>query len=88
MPDEADTEHRWSAARWIGLSLVLLLALLVLYVLSPGPVLAIAMRLEPSDPFRMVRALEAFYWPLGEAIERSETVEQFFDWYLGLWGVR
>ena len=86
MPDEADTDHRWGAARWIGLSLVLLLALLVLYVLSPGPAPAIALRVLPSDG-RVMAYLDLFYRPLTYLLAQSETAVRVHNWYLGLWGI-
>ena len=86
MPDEADAERRWGAARWIGLSLILLLALLVLYVLSTGPVMAVLFKFEFFQHHKWVReAFALVYWPLNEMTNRSAAAEQFFMWYVGLW---
>ena len=88
MPDEADTEHRWSAARWIGLSLILLLTLLVLYVLSVGPAVVVVVICVEFGSHPLQWVIEAFrlvYWPLIDLSGRSAAAEQFFMWYVGLW---
>ena len=85
MQHEVDAEHRWRVAKWIGLSLLLLMALLVLYALSPGPVITVWSNCEFLDREWIAAALSALYWPLEEAYNRSETVERFYDWYFEFW---
>lgn len=86
MQHEVDTEHRWSAAKWIGLSVLLLMVLLVLYVLSIGPVAMAYLKLDLGGSW-MGHTLEALYWPLTEAVEQSETATRWLEWYVGLWGI-
>ena len=86
MQHEADTEHRWSAARWIGIALAGVLTLLVLYVLSVGSVAAIVLRFGLQNGW-VNDWLTVFYLPLMYLAEQSDTVAHVFEWYLGLWGV-
>ena len=86
MQHEVDTEHRWSAAKWIGLTLVGLMALLVLYVLSTGPVLLLWKHdILEGDIFQPW--ILWFYYPLFYSEWLSETVAPFMEWYLSLWGL-
>ena len=65
--------------RIIGVSLFLV----VLYVLSTGPVFKI------WGNRRVPASIEAFYKPLEFAHDRSPVAKRFFDWYLGdLWRLK
>lgn len=80
MPDDtprSDDERRG----WTGY-LVAVPVLLVLYALSPGPVMWMFGhgRLHRPTP----AWLRVVYAPLGWLIENVEWVAAFYDWYLGL----
>jgi hypothetical protein len=62
---------------------------LVLYVLSTGPVVRLS--IDMSGPLWQVgdawSALEVIYAPLIFLAERFSLVSDFFEWYLGFWGI-
>lgn len=53
------------------------------YVLSTGPVIR-AVKAGQLDHY----AVAPFYWPLEWLANQLPPVAAFFDWYLGLWGLR
>lgn len=62
-----------------GLALGWTFAVLVLYALSPGPVLALW-----ADP---PVGISAFYLPLEKLFQTVPIVHSFYEWYFKLWGV-
>jgi len=58
--------------------------LVVIYVLSIGPVAGWAERSGLPYDGNLGRALEAFYSPLGWLIDNT-AAEHVFDWYIELW---
>jgi hypothetical protein len=76
--DDAREETRFLVA-WV-LAAVILMAVLVLYPLSTGPVVSLLDDSENSDI-----AIQVLYWPLIWLCERSEAIDAFFEWYVGLW---
>jgi len=73
-PNAARSRFAWQW--WAGW---LLFIVFVFYPLSVGP----AARLFGGSD-----ALMAFYIPLEFLYESCQPVHDFYDWYLGLWGVR
>jgi hypothetical protein len=72
-----DTSH---GAAWI----TGLIAALVFYILSPGPVFWMCNKTGISrDGW-----LDWVYWPLENAYTRSEHVKNFYDAWFSLFGVR
>ena len=61
------------------------LALLVLYVLSFGPVFWIASRLEVGLRDPVMQAVHAFYKPLIVIARNVEFVGDVYVWYRDLW---
>ena len=79
MPDNAASKT--SSRRGWGLSvLVWSFVLIVLYVLSPGPVMALW-----EDP---PVGISDFYAPLEAAYRSVPVVHAFYDWYFDLWGMK
>jgi hypothetical protein len=70
--------HDWTLILWA------FVLLFVVYPLSVGPAAKLYfMKVIPGRP------VEAFYAPLGFAVNRSPGLERFFAWYLDdLWKVR
>ena len=79
-PDEGE-EGRRSATSWL---LWFVLALLA-YVLSVGPMVKLSVILGNRS---LRDALVIAYLPLRAAYQNSSAVKHFFDWYLGVWGVK
>ena len=78
MPDEPPSET--SARRgWAIPALGWMFAVLVVYALSPGPVLALW-----KDP---PVGISAFYLPLEKLFQTVPCVHSFYEWYFKLWGL-
>ena len=58
-------------------------AMILLYVVSTGPVQFFATRWEIPHPF--VDGLEAFYAPLIWLYHHNDAAQAAFDWYFELW---
>ena len=67
---------------WLVIMLIVLVLLPVLYVLSIGPYVAIDDGFTRQDWHPWA---QTFYAPIFWAIDHSKNVDQFFDWYMGLW---
>lgn len=74
-----------SEARRPGLFSAMWLALVIffLYALSPGPVFKLALSLKGPT-----HTLELAYAPLGFLYDHVTAVHAFYDWYLGVWGIK
>ncbi len=57
---------------------------LLIYVLSPLPVVFVFERLPEPCLNPVGRGLDVAYIPLGTLYENYEPVETFYDWYLAL----
>lgn len=79
MPDEASSEtparRGWAlpAMGWAS-------AVLAVYVLSPGPVIALW-----KDP---PVGISDFYLPLEKLYQAVPFVHAFYDWYFTFWGIK
>ncbi len=76
-----DAESKSQAGRWI----IAVVVALVLYVLSEGPVIALAMKYELSGP--ACEMLKAFYKPLDWGCERlalDEEMGRYCSWWRNL----
>jgi len=78
----ADDTPAKQTARGYGFPVATLSILLLLYVLSPGPV--VKFLINPNQPSKPV---EMFYAPLQWAYDHVPGVEQFYDWYFAVWGI-
>ena len=74
-------ESRRGATSW----LLWLVVALVVYVLSVGPMVKLSVMLGNRS---LRDALVITYSPLRAAYQKSSAVKHFFDWYLGVWGVK
>jgi len=77
-----DTPTRSSWGWWVGWALFLLF---VVYPLSTGPVCRLLLELGVLPD--CIDALETVYAPLIYLSDAWEPLEDFFVWYLQLWGV-
>jgi hypothetical protein len=71
---------------WVKLSLTLaagLMLLVVLYVASTGPVVAVVNHYGAPD--WLENALEVIYAPLIMLDRAWPPAEAFFEWYFGIW---
>jgi hypothetical protein len=68
---------RKASRAWIGWAL---LAVLVSYPLSAGPVLWISNR-TGEPPVSVVKAVDTFYEPLSWLRSKSETADSALSWY-------
>jgi hypothetical protein len=76
-----DAREEKKGGRGCAIGLVVMLLLLpVLYVLSFGPVYAIAVRFPATKEF-----LAAVYRPVIYLGEHFEPMRGVFDWYMGFW---
>jgi len=72
---------QWSRCSIVLQSVASVCVVLVLYVLSVGPVVWLTVRgLGPPASF-----IEVAYWPLWTAKDHSPTVAEYVDAYLYLW---
>jgi hypothetical protein len=72
-----------SATTWT----VSILVTLLIYLLSPHPVLRLMIATYGfSPPERITNAFEIVYTPLIVATEHVEPLKHFYQWYGGLWG--
>jgi hypothetical protein len=69
-------------SRGYGFPVATLSILLLLYILSPGPV--VKFLIDPNKPSRPV---EMFFAPLDWAYNHVPGVEQFYDWYFEVWAI-
>jgi len=79
-PEIAASEAKRSglfSAMWVAL------VIFFLYALSPGPMLKLALSLKGPT-----RTLELAYAPLGFLCDHVAAIKAFYDWYLGLWGIK
>ena len=79
MTDEHD-KRRSPLAVWL---IALAVSFPPVYVLSTGPVIKAA-RARQVDQL----VVSVVYWPLEKLYDNCPPVAAFFDWYLGLWGLR
>jgi hypothetical protein len=69
--------------------LTLCLCGLLLYALSPGPVIRIFFWHRPNGPSPAVKQVfQVAYYPLEMLYRNSDAVRAFYDWYFKLWGVQ
>jgi hypothetical protein len=69
----------------VAIAIVAFCVLLVVYALSPGPIVWMLDRIGALPAYE--RWIEIAYFPLIVLIEAFPAVESFYDWYLGLFGV-
>ena len=77
----ADDTHSKRTSRGLGFP-VATVFILLLYVLSPGPV---ARLVDPQG--KPPRAFEIAYAPLTWSCRHVPGVRQFYAWYFKVWGV-
>ncbi len=74
--------HRFSTPRFWITSFIQIAFVLFLYVLSAGPMYWVIYEAYNHDGSAFVAQL---YLPLTLACERSEMLNDFMQWYVGLW---
>jgi hypothetical protein len=87
MPDDApqtgEERRGWGGSAIFGP------VLLLIYLLSPGPVVWMLDALGVPRANRTVRlVVTTIYAPVIWLIQNVEWIERFYDWYLSLFGVR
>jgi hypothetical protein len=80
MDDKHDSRH----GSPVAVGIVAFFILLVLYALSPGPVVWMLDRIGALPEHE--RWVEIAYFPLAVLIDAFPVVESFYDWYIGLFG--
>ena len=80
MQAQTSREEGEGQQRRIGLWIALVPIVLLLYVLSVGPVL----RVYPRALIRS-RAVRGFYYPLVAVSQHSRPCARVLDWYVRLW---
>ncbi len=60
---------------------MILTVLLILYPLSPGPVILYYKRMGTIPP----NSLSTFYAPLGWLYDHNKTIEAAYKWYFRVW---
>lgn len=73
-------ENNSSAGVWASA----VAGLLLLYILSPGPVLLYYQKTRQIQP----KWLEKTYYPLEKLYDKSSTVKSFYDFYFRVIGIK
>ena len=82
--DAADPQPNTSHVSHIAW-LIWIPVILLLYVLSTGPVILLASQFPTGS--RATRAIEYLYAPIGVSYNHCRPLARALDWYLALWGV-
>lgn len=79
-PDAKPKSSKLSMAAWV------IPTILVLYVLSIGPVMYTADSAGMS-PLEQNKILSTVYWPIGWLEDHVKLFGDFINWWLTLWGL-
>jgi hypothetical protein len=85
---EDSTNHRRGSA--VAIALVAAFFLLVIYVLSPGPVIWLLTQVngQPQHNETAGKCIQVIYFPVIWLYEKFPLVHDAYDWYFSLFGVR
>jgi hypothetical protein len=85
MSESRSQRSEGSGATWV----VSLLTALVLYALSPMPIIKVIIRTYGVNPPASVeKTFGVAYAPIGWLIEKNKPIRDFYGWYGEVWQIR
>ena len=89
MADAAEKPARTRRHLDLPTGLTLCVCGLMLYILSPGPVVKIFSLHRPNGPSPAVKQVfQVVYYPLEMLYGNSDAARAFYDWYFKVWHVK